>query len=157
MATPPVVPQQTPKTPESVPMQQPAAQTPAAPQPALPQQPPAFRQPPEQSHAQPPVQPPVQAGTHTPGNPGGADPLNDAEREEMLRRTEERRRRLRSMSIRPSANIEELEGTPAYLRRNVHLTDVPHSSEPAISRYHLGDGDDTVQAKPNTYLYDNVD
>ena len=102
--------------------------------------------------AKPPV--PVEA-QHTPAN--NSDALNEAERQDFIRRAEERRRRLRSMSIRPNSSIEELESTPAYLRRNVHLNDVPHSSEQTISKLHLGDADEGLVPKPNSYLFNNVD
>ncbi len=93
------------------------------------------------------------------GNPATQNPdtISEADRQEFIRRHEERRRRLRSMSIRPNSSIEELEATPAYLRRNVHLNDVPHSSEETISRLHLGEGDEGVVSKPNSFLYNVVD
>ena len=45
--------------------------------------------------------------------------------------------------------------TPAYIRRNVNLQDVPHSSEKNISRYNLND--DNQILGNNKFLHDNVD
>lgn len=45
--------------------------------------------------------------------------------------------------------------TPAYLRKDVKLQNVPHSSEPHISRYNLND--DNQILGNNKFLHDNVD
>ena len=44
---------------------------------------------------------------------------------------------------------------PAYLRRGVKMQDVPHSSEPYISKYNLND--DNQILGNNKFLHDNVD
>ena len=44
---------------------------------------------------------------------------------------------------------------PAYLRRGVKMNDVPHSSEPFISKYNLND-DNSILGN-NKFLHDNVD
>jgi cell division protein FtsZ len=44
---------------------------------------------------------------------------------------------------------------PAYLRRGIKMNDVPHSSEPYISKYNLND-DNTLLGN-NKFLHDNVD
>jgi cell division protein FtsZ len=44
---------------------------------------------------------------------------------------------------------------PAYLRRGVKMTDIPHSSEPFISKYNLND-DNNILGN-NKFLHDNVD
>ena len=44
---------------------------------------------------------------------------------------------------------------PAYLRRGVNMQDVPHSSEPFISKYNLND-DNNILGN-NKFLHDNVD
>lgn len=49
---------------------------------------------------------------------------------------------------------EKLE-VPAYLRKDVKLNNVPHSSEPHISRYNLND--DNQILGNNRFLHDNVD
>lgn len=45
--------------------------------------------------------------------------------------------------------------TPAYIRRNINLQDVPHSSEKNLSRYNLNDDNQIVGN--NKFLHDNVD
>jgi cell division protein FtsZ len=44
---------------------------------------------------------------------------------------------------------------PAYLRRGVKMNDIPHSSEPYISRYNLNE--DNSLLGNNKFLHDNVD
>jgi cell division protein FtsZ len=44
---------------------------------------------------------------------------------------------------------------PAYLRRGVKMQDVPHSSEPFISKYNLNDENNLLGN--NKFLHDNVD
>lgn len=44
---------------------------------------------------------------------------------------------------------------PAYLRRGVKMQDVPHSSEPYISKYNLNDDNNLLGN--NKFLHDNVD
>ncbi len=78
------------------------------------------------------------------------------ERELMQRRQEERRERLRRLSseITSEAIKEKLE-VPAYLRRNVALESVAHSSERNISRFNLNDDNEILG--DNRFLHDNVD
>ncbi|NDK55929.1 cell division protein FtsZ [Pontibacter sp. BT213] len=78
------------------------------------------------------------------------------ERELMKRRQEERRERLRRLSseITSEAIKEKLE-VPAYLRRNVALESVAHSSERNISRFNLNDDNEILG--DNRFLHDNVD
>jgi cell division protein FtsZ len=45
--------------------------------------------------------------------------------------------------------------TPAYMRRGVKMDNVPHSSEPMISRYNLNDDNNLLGN--NKFLHDNVD
>ncbi|MFD1185332.1 cell division protein FtsZ [Pontibacter rugosus] len=80
----------------------------------------------------------------------------EEERELMLRRAEERRERLRMLSseITTEAMKEKLD-TPAYLRRNVALDRVAHSSERNISRFNLNDDNEILG--DNRFLHDNVD
>lgn len=57
--------------------------------------------------------------------------------------------------------MNELEKEPAYLRRNIKLEDVPHSSETTRSRFTLGenkeDDGSTGLSGNNSFLHDNVD
>lgn len=78
------------------------------------------------------------------------------ERELMQRRAEERRERLRMLSSEiTSEAIKEKMDVPAYLRRNVALDRVSHSSERNISRFNLNDDNEILG--DNRFLHDNVD
>jgi cell division protein FtsZ len=62
--------------------------------------------------------------------------------------------------IKSSEGVDSLESEPAYMRKNVNLDDVPHSSENNISRFTLGeneDGENTGLKSNNSFLHDNVD
>lgn len=82
----------------------------------------------------------------------------DAERAEMERRSLERQNRLKAMSlkIKTDQGIEELERTPAYMRKG---TDVKQEmSQQEVSRYSI----DPTPGRPglrldNPFLHDNVD
>jgi cell division protein FtsZ len=52
-------------------------------------------------------------------------------------------------------DFKEKWNTPAYIRRNVNLQDVPHSSEKNVSKYNLND--DNQILGNNKFLHDNVD
>ena len=68
-----------------------------------------------------------------------------------------------SLKLRTPGGLSELEMEPAYKRKKVDLTSVPHSSESEVSRYTLSEeedenGDRTVELKRNNpFLHDNVD
>jgi len=85
----------------------------------------------------------------------------EIEREEIEKKSKERIQKLKDLSVklRTPSEIEELETTPAYVRRNVELNDVSHSSETAVSKYTLGENDDhNPEIKSNnSFLHDNVD
>lgn len=84
----------------------------------------------------------------------------DLDSGERNRLAEERQQKLRnlSMGIRPE-NLTELENKPAFMRRNVVLTEVKPSSETEISRYTINEnGENKIEIKQNnTFLHDNVD
>lgn len=66
-----------------------------------------------------------------------------------------------SYKLKTPSGVSDLEKEPAYMRKNVELDDVPHSSESSVSRYTLSeDADDenkvTLKAN-NPFLHDNVD
>jgi cell division protein FtsZ len=83
------------------------------------------------------------------------------ETEEIEKKSKERIRKLRdlSMKLQPVDNIEELENTPAYVRRNVSLNDVKPSSESNVSRFTLSEGDDKKGEikTDNSYLHTDID
>lgn len=66
-----------------------------------------------------------------------------------------------SYKLRTPSGVSDLEKQPAYMRRNVDLDDVPHSSKSEVSRFTLNDseeGEDKIELKPdNPFLHDNVD
>lgn len=86
-------------------------------------------------------------------------------REEETRKKQERemkrRERLRSTStnlkLSNPQTIIELENEPAYLRRGVHLDDVPDSSEYNLSKWTISDDDEPEIRGNNSYLHDTVD
>ena len=77
------------------------------------------------------------------------------ERLEMQRM--ERKERIRQTG-KPEVNaktVAEQWALPAYLRRGVKMQNVPHSSEPLISKYNLNDDNNLLGN--NKFLHDNVD
>lgn len=77
--------------------------------------------------------------------------------EEQMRKSQERIAKIKAMSMKMKnpSGIEDLENTPAYIRRNVKLDQLGHSSESNVSRYTLGEDDDL--RSNNSFLHDNVD
>lgn len=92
----------------------------------------------------------------TTNSPAISDPMD-----EQLRKSRERIQKLKALNYRMAGNtnIADVEKIPAYLRREVKLDNIPHSSEPHVSRYTLSAEE---EKKPelrqnNSYLHDNVD
>lgn len=85
----------------------------------------------------------------------------ELDEEENMRRAQERIARLKAFStkMKSPSGITDLENEPAYMRKNINLSSVTHSSESDISRYTLSEGDDknTEIRSNNTFLHDNVD
>ncbi|MEI6695511.1 MAG: cell division protein FtsZ [Bacteroidota bacterium] len=86
---------------------------------------------------------------------------SDLSETEIDKKSFERIQRLKdlSMKLRTPEGLSELENSPAYVRRNVVLSDVTHSSESEISRFTLTENDEKkVEIKSNnSFLHDNVD
>jgi cell division protein FtsZ len=92
-------------------------------------------------------------------------------REEQDRLEEERRRRIemeqrRKERLRSEINpqklnnpqtVNNMEGEPAYMRRGIHLDDVPAANEQAFSRWTISDDDELDISERNSFLDDNVD
>jgi cell division protein FtsZ len=77
---------------------------------------------------------------------------------ERLRQQAELRKAKLKESKKPEMTKEEFSEKwtlPAYLRRGMKMQDVPHSSEPFISKYNLND-DNNILGN-NKFLHDNVD
>ena len=64
-----------------------------------------------------------------------------------------------SIKLKSQTGLSELENEPAFVRRNVKLSDSTPSSDKIISRYSLSENDEnqTELKSDNTYLHDNVD
>jgi cell division protein FtsZ len=85
--------------------------------------------------------------------------------EEQQARAKERMKRLNDLTgrMRSPQGLSDLENEPAYKRRRIQLNDTPHSSESQVSRYTLGDENESSDDKNgglnrgNSFLHDNVD
>jgi cell division protein FtsZ len=80
---------------------------------------------------------------------------------EVLRKSQERIKKLKelSMKIKTAQGLTDMEKEPAYLRKNVVLSNVTPSNESHVSRYTLGEDEEKkVELKQNnSFLHDNVD
>lgn len=87
--------------------------------------------------------------------PGFAD--RNSTKNRLLKQAKERIEKLRGLSRREISadEFKEKLDVPAYLRKDVKLNNVPHSSEPNISKYNLND--DNQILGNNKFLHDNVD
>ena len=97
-----------------------------------------------------------QKTVHTLNETPAADPMD-----EQLRKSRERIQKLKALNYRMAnnTNVSDMEKVPAYVRKEVKLDNIPHSSEPHVSRYTLNAEE---EKKPeirqnNSYLHDNVD
>ena len=90
------------------------------------------------------------------------DRMEEDRRRRMERETyrrERERERLKGIGSKLSnpQNIVDLENQPAYLRRKVHLDDVPPSSDEEMSRWTVSNEEEPEFKSGNSYLHDNVD
>ncbi len=77
-------------------------------------------------------------------------------RERLQQQARERKEQLKQRKQEMTKEeFNEKWSLPAYLRRGVKMQDVPHSSEPFISKYNLND--DNALLGNNKFLHDNVD
>jgi cell division protein FtsZ len=78
-------------------------------------------------------------------------------RDRLQQQAQERKEHLKQIrkSEMTKEEFNEKWSLPAYLRRGVKMNDVPHSSEPFISKYNLND-DNNILGN-NKFLHDNVD
>jgi cell division protein FtsZ len=78
-------------------------------------------------------------------------------KERLEQQAKQRREKLKSVRKQEMTKEEfnEKWTLPAYLRRGVKMDNVPHSSEPFISRYNLNDDNNLLGN--NKFLHDNVD
>jgi cell division protein FtsZ len=78
-------------------------------------------------------------------------------KERLQQQAKERREKLKAGKTQEMSKDEFKDKweKPAYLRRGVKMDNVPHSSEPMISRYNLNDDNNLLGN--NKFLHDNVD
>ena len=83
----------------------------------------------------------------------------EEEKKKYLDKEKHRRDTLRNVDLKLSnpKNVIDLEKEPAYLRRNVQLDDVPHSSDEMTSKWSISDEEEPELLKGNSFLHDNVD
>jgi cell division protein FtsZ len=68
-----------------------------------------------------------------------------------------------NMRLRTPNGLAEMEREPAYKRRNIELSDTPHSTDSNVSRYTLSEGTNETGERQvelrrnNPFLHDNVD
>lgn len=94
-------------------------------------------------------------GDQTINNDGMMELRNTRER--LRQQAELRKNKLKEgkKSEMTKEEFSEKWALPAYMRRGVKMQDVPHSSEPFISKYNLND-DNNILGN-NKFLHDNVD
>jgi cell division protein FtsZ len=76
-------------------------------------------------------------------------------RDRLQQQALERKEHLKRKQEMTKEEFNEKWSLPAYLRRGVKMQDVPHSSEPFISKYNLNDDNNLLGN--NKFLHDNVD
>ncbi|PRY86695.1 cell division protein FtsZ [Mongoliibacter ruber] len=79
-------------------------------------------------------------------------------RQKAIQKAYERFEKLKNMRTNHSQNPEDFKEkleTPAFVRKQVKLSDVQHSSERSLSRFNLTDENEFL--KNNKFLHDNVD
>ncbi len=89
-----------------------------------------------------------------------SDKTKTIETKEDEEKYADRARKLRELSYvsKSTRNIDEMENTPAYKRKNVHISHTITSKESEVARYSLGDQDGETEFKTNnSFLHDNVD
>lgn len=80
-------------------------------------------------------------------------------RQRTLLMASARREQQRATNVKMTQpnNLVEMENVPAYMRRNIRLDDVPHSSEMPISRWTISEDEEPEMRANNSFLHDNVD
>lgn len=88
----------------------------------------------------------------------------EIELELLKKKHDDRVNQLKGLSkqLRNPSYLSEIEGEPAYKRRQVDLDETSHSSDQPMSRYTLSDPDESIEGRPeirpnNSFLHDNVD
>jgi cell division protein FtsZ len=81
----------------------------------------------------------------------------ESTRERLRQQAEKRKKELSTMRNKEMTREDFMEkwSMPAYIRRGVKMENIPHSSEPFVSRFNLND--DNSLLGNNKFLHDNVD
>jgi len=82
------------------------------------------------------------------------------EKDEIEKKSQERIRKLKDLSVKlkSPSELANLENVPAYIRRNIELSDTPPASESNISRYSLGeDEENNTELRSTNSYFDAVD
>jgi hypothetical protein len=56
-----------------------------------------------------------------------------------------------------SMNVDEMEKTPAYLRRKVELNEVASSEKPCMSNTVVDNNNNIIKKKSNSFIHPDVD
>jgi len=85
--------------------------------------------------------------------------LEEERKRRIFAETMARKERLRSLNVKMNSpqNVNDMENIPAYMRRGFALDNVPHSSEPIMSRWSISDDAEPHISSDSAYLHDNVD
>lgn len=80
-------------------------------------------------------------------------------RQELATKNRNRQDSIRELTtkLKTPSGLKELEDEPAYLRTNINLDDVPHSSKSTTSRLSIDDNENNTLRDNNSFLHDNVD
>ncbi|HEX2395751.1 MAG TPA: cell division protein FtsZ [Bacteroidales bacterium] len=80
------------------------------------------------------------------------------ERVNSIKRTQDELRELKQGNRPSDREIEELENTPAFKRKQIQIDNQKYSDETKISKYTLSDDDESIKlSKQNPYLHGAVD
>ena len=85
------------------------------------------------------------------------EPVRNTSEEMVPDRKQKEVLRSQNKRLTNPQSVIDMENEPAYLRREVKLDDVPHSSEVNISRWSISVDDEPELRRDNPYLHDNVD
>lgn len=93
------------------------------------------------------------------------EPTDRISRSDLAQLNQQRENRVKEFShkLRTPGGLAQLENEPSYVRRNVKLDDIAHSSESQVSRYTLSEETDeqgnseALLKDNNSFLHDNVD
>lgn len=81
------------------------------------------------------------------------------ERMDNIRNINKIAKNSRQTALTDNDRIDQLENEPAYIRKNLSISDSPNSADSNISRYSLSEDEDNVPRlrDDNSFLHDNVD